>query len=66
MRNHPFIEGNKRAAFLSIGLFLHLNKHRLQASQVEATLSVVALAAGDITESEFAAWIREHAVAREG
>ena len=61
-RNHPFIDGNKRAAFLSVGLFLYLNNHRLQASQVESTLSVIALAAGEITEGEFAAWIRDHAV----
>ena len=62
--NHPFIDGNKRAAFLSVGLFLYLNNHRLQASQVEATLSVLALAASEITESEFAVWIREHAVSK--
>lgn len=65
VRNHPFIDGNKRAAFLSVGLFLYLNNHRLQASQVEATLSVLGLAAGEITEAEFAAWIREHTVGKD-
>ncbi len=65
VRNHPFIDGNKRAAFLSVGLFLYLNRHRLQASQVEATLTVIALAAGEITESEFAVWIREHTVPKD-
>jgi len=59
-KNHPFIDGNKRAAFLAVGLFLHLNGYRLRASQAEATLTVLGLAAGDITEPEFAAWLREH------
>lgn len=58
-RNHPFIDGNKRAAFLSIGLFLYLNGWRLSAKQADATLTVYALAAGDITESELARWLRE-------
>jgi death on curing protein len=59
-KNHPFIDGNKRAAFLSVGLFLHLNGYRLRATQAEATLTMLGLAAGDITEPEFAAWLREH------
>jgi death on curing protein len=59
-KNHPFIDGNKRAAFLSVGLFLHLNGYRLRATQAEATLAMLGLAAGDITEPEFAAWLREH------
>ena len=58
-RNHPFVDGNKRAAFLSIGLFLYLNGWRLSAKQADATLTVFALAAGDITESELAGWLRE-------
>ena len=58
-RNHPFVDGNKRAAFLSIGLFLYLNGWRLSAKQADATLTVFALAAGDLTESELAGWLRE-------
>jgi death-on-curing protein len=65
-KNHPFVDGNKRAAFLSVGLFLYLNGMRLDASQAEATLTVLALAAGELTEPEFAAWIREHTVKRAG
>ncbi len=61
-KNHAFIDGNKRAAFLAVGLFLHLNGHRLQADQADATLTMLALAAGDITEAEFAQWLREHVV----
>lgn len=60
-KNHPFIDGNKRAAFLSVGLFLYLNGYRLKASQADATLTMLAVAGGEITEPEFAAWIRDHA-----
>jgi death-on-curing protein len=63
-KNRPFVDGNKRAAFLAVGLFLYLNGFRLQATQTDATLTMLAVAAGDITEEAFAAWLREHAVAR--
>jgi death on curing protein len=63
-KNHPFIDGNKRAAFLAVGLFLFLNRYRLTATQVDATLTVLALAAGEIDETEFAEWIRQHSVKR--
>ena len=63
-KNHPFVDGNKRAAFLAVGLFLYLNGMRLQASQTDATLTMLAVAAGDISEEAFAAWLRAHAVAR--
>ncbi|HTH79287.1 MAG TPA: type II toxin-antitoxin system death-on-curing family toxin [Ramlibacter sp.] len=59
-KNHPFIDGNKRAAFLAVGLFLFLNGRRLQADQAEATIAMLSVAAGDITEAEFATWIRDH------
>ncbi len=58
-KNHPFVDGNKRAAFLSVGLFLGLNGHRLTATQAEATVAVFGLASGEIDEATFAAWIRE-------
>lgn len=60
-KNHPFVDGNKRAAFLAVGLFLYLNGHRLQATQGEATLTMLAVAAGDLGEDDFAAWLRGHA-----
>jgi death-on-curing protein len=63
-QNHPFVDGNKRAAFLSVGLFLGLNGHRLTATQAEATLAMFSLAAGDLDEPTFAAWLREHIAAR--
>jgi death-on-curing protein len=60
-RNRPFTDGNKRAAFLAIGLFLYLNGYRLRAAQADATLAMLALAAGELAEGELAAWIRQHA-----
>ena len=57
-KNHPFVDGNKRAAFLAAGLFLRLNGHRLVASQVDSVQTVLALAAGDLDEAAFAAWLR--------
>ena len=59
-RNHPFVDGNKRAAFLAIGVFLALNGRRLTASPVEAVVAMLALAAGELDEETLAAWIRRH------
>jgi death-on-curing protein len=57
-KNHPFIDGNKRAAFLSVGLFLAINGYSLRTSQADATLAVLEVAAGDMDEAAFAQWIR--------
>ncbi len=59
-KNHAFVDGNKRAAFLAVGLFLAINGFRLRASQADATLTVMAVAAGAMDESTFAQWIRDH------
>ena len=63
-KNHAFVDGNKRAAFLATGLFLHLNGYRLSVSQVDATLTILAVAAGEMDEAGFAAWLRRHCVKR--
>jgi death-on-curing protein len=63
-KNHAFIDGNKRAAFLSVGLFLGLNGYKLKATQVDATLTMLAVAAGEIDEASFAIWIRKNAIPR--
>ncbi len=60
VRNRPFVDGNKRAAFLAAGLFLYLNGHRLAATQADATVTMLALAAGDMGESDYAPWLRQH------
>lgn len=56
-KNHAFIDGNKRAAFLSIGLFLAINGHRLTADPLDAIQTILALASGDISEPALAQWI---------
>jgi death-on-curing protein len=63
-RNHPFVDGNKRAAFLGVGLFLALNGLRLTATQADATLTMLDVAAGALDEPGFADWIRGHCAAR--
>lgn len=63
-KNHPFVDGNKRAALLATGLFLLLNGKKLTANQAETTLIVLEVAAGDISEEGFADWIRQHTTPR--
>ncbi len=59
-KNHAFVDGNKRAAFLAIGLFLYMNGYRLTASQADATRTVLAVAASEIDETQLAQWIRSN------
>jgi death on curing protein len=59
-KNHPFVDGNKRTAFLAVGLVLALNGYRLCASQLEATKAMLAVTAGELSEPDFAAWIRQN------
>ena len=59
-RNHAFVDGNKRTAFVAVELFLALNGWRLTADDAACVLTMLALAAGDLREDEFAQWLREH------
>lgn len=63
-KNHAFVDGNKRVAFLAMGLFLYLNGHRLTATQADATLTVMGLADGSIGEPVLAEWIRRNSAPR--
>ena len=63
-KNHAFVDGNKRVAFLSVGLFLFKNGYRLNATQTDATLAILGVASGELDESAFADWIRTHSVPR--
>ena len=58
-RNHPFSDGNKRAAFLAIGMFLAINGFLLKVEPTEAVNTMLALAAGNLTELELASWIEQ-------
>lgn len=59
-RNHPFIDGNKRTAFVCVELFLALNGYVLTASDTDCVSAMLALAAGELPEADFAAWIKTH------
>ncbi len=59
-RNPPFIDGNKRTAFVCIELFLALNRHELIADDLECVTTMLALAAGDLDEAALADWIRQN------
>jgi len=59
-KDHPFADGNKRSAFMAVGLFLGVNGWELHAEPVDAIRAILALAAGEIGETEFAAWLKLH------
>lgn len=58
VRNHPFIDGNKRTGFVVGVLFLEINAYRFTAPEEEATQAVLDLAAGTLDEAAFGAWMR--------
>jgi death on curing protein len=62
-KNHSFVDGNKRAAFLAVGVFLAMNGYRLTADQIDAIKTMLAVASGELGESEFANWIAKNSVA---
>ncbi len=63
-RNHPFLDGNKRTAYVACELFLMANGVALVASDEESLAAMLSLAAGEIDEGEFAAWLRENVQVR--
>lgn len=63
-RNHPFVDGNKRTAFVCIELFLSLNGYALTASDVGCVTQILALASGSLSENDLARWIRDNSVRR--
>ena len=60
VRNHPFVDGNKRAGFMAMIGFLILNKVAFAPDPVEATAIVLALAAGEIDEPGLTRWIKDN------
>ncbi|KPL69594.1 death-on-curing protein [Erythrobacter sp. SG61-1L] len=59
-RNHPFADGNKRTAAVVSETFLMLNGYALAASDAELVVTILALAAGELSEEELADWFRDH------
>jgi death-on-curing protein len=58
-KNHPFVDGNKRTAWVLARLFLRKNGIHLRYDDVEAVVAMLGLAAGEVSEEELAAWFRE-------
>lgn len=63
-KNQAFIDGNKRTAFVAVELFLVLNRFSLLASDADCVLTMLDVAAGELDEVAFAAWIRAHSQPR--
>lgn len=61
-RNHPFVDGNKRTAFVVCRMFLKLNGRDIDASQEDKYSTFLSLAEGSLGEQELGQWIREHLV----
>jgi death on curing protein len=63
VRNHPFVDGNKRTAFLAASIFMRMNGLRPVADEVAAARAMLTLAADEMSESDFATWLRENSKA---
>jgi death-on-curing protein len=64
-RNHPFVDGNKRTAFVAAATFLEMNGQRVIATEPDVVITFLALAAGDLAEPALADWFRANSQARE-
>lgn len=61
-KNHPFVDGNKRNAFVATNIFLMINGHEIEADEREVVRIVLKLADGRLSRNKFAEWIRVHLV----
>jgi death on curing protein len=66
VRNHPFVDGNKRTGFVIGVLFLELHGFDFKASEADATQAIMALASGTLDEAAYTAWLRENAKRKRG
>ena len=60
IRNHPFVDGNKRTGFVVCAVFLERNGYELVASEEDATITTLALAANQIKEADYASWLERN------
>lgn len=58
VRNYPFLDGNKRTGFTASILFLEMNGHRVVASETDATINTLALAAASLSEADYSRWLK--------
>ena len=61
-KNHPFIDGNKRVAFVLMDVFLQQNGWEIRAAEEDAYTIIVALASGKLTKAQLATWLKEHSI----
>lgn len=59
-RNHPFLDGNKRTAYVAMELFLDQNGYELNSTDEQSVITMMSVAAGEMSEAAFAEWIRAH------
>jgi death on curing protein len=59
-KNHPFIDGNKRAAFMAMMIFLRLNGVQFKPDPAAAAVAILAVAAGEVAEDGLARWIGDN------
>src|SRR5271155_1855516 len=60
IRNHPFLDGNKRIGFATAVVFLEINRHSFTASEVDCVIKTLALASNELDEAGYAAWLKAH------
>lgn len=60
LRNHPFVDGNKRAGFVALGMILHMNGLHLDVSEREAADMILSVAASERSEDEFRQWVTDN------
>ena len=65
IKNHPFLDGNKRIGFAIGALFLQLNGRILMASEADAVVQTLGLAAGEVSEEEYALWLEANSRKRD-
>lgn len=66
IRNHPFVDGNKRTGDLCIRAFMFLNGFEFEPAQTEEVAIIQGMAAGEVSEGELAAWIAANSMAKTG
>jgi len=59
VKNHPFVDGNKRTGFMAAVMFLERNGCRFSAGEADAVVQTLGLAAGEVGEADYAAWLAE-------
>jgi death-on-curing protein len=64
VRNHPYTDGNKRIGFMTLVTFLGINGRDLETTDEDVIETMLALAAGRLTETQLATWVRTHLLRR--